>query len=281
MLQSSGWMGLRIEVFIREARMFFRKKEERQELFGAFGKSIDYHFYHMSLMEKVTGYLLGTVIGFVGTYIFFDMIFLSVPAGILAGFAGIRIWCKMLKKKRARALTLQFKDMLESLSTSIGAGKNTANALEDAKKDMENQYGIYSYIVMELYTMIEGIRNGIQIEDLLLDFGVRSENEDIMNFADVFATANRQGGNMQDILYETKNIISQKIDIEMEIQTMVSGSKNELNIMMVMPFIIVTITKGFTSTGGFSLTNFLVKLLALAMFIGAYFLGQKMTDIRV
>lgn len=281
MLQSSGWMGLRIEVFIREAHMFFQKKEKRQELFGAFGKSIDYHFYHMSLMEKVTGYLLGTVIGFVGTYIFFDMIFLSVPAGILAGFAGIRIWCKMLKKKRARALTLQFKDMLESLSTSIGAGKNTANALEDAKKDMENQYGIYSYIVMELYTMIEGIRNGIQIEDLLLDFGVRSENEDIMNFADVFATANRQGGNMQDILYETKNIISQKIDIEMEIQTMVSGSKNELNIMMVMPFIIVTITKGFTSTGGFSLTNFLVKLLALAMFIGAYFLGQKMTDIKV
>lgn len=261
--------------------MLFTKKEERQEMYGVFGKSVDYRFYHMSLLEKIAGYVVGLIIGFVGTYIFFDMIPLSVIVGILAGFGGVIVYHGILKKKRSRTLTLQFKDMLESLSTSIGAGKNVPNAMEDAKKDMENQYGQYSYIFMELYTIIEGIRNGISVEELLVDFGIRSENEDIMNFADVFATANRQGGNMKEIIYETKSMISQKIDIEMEIQTMLSSNKNELNIMLVLPFVVVIATKSFTNAGGFSVVNFLVKLAALVMFIGAYFLGQKLIEIKV
>ena len=261
--------------------MIFEKKEEKTELFGAFGKSIDYRFYHMFLIEKIMGYIAGLMIGFIGSYIFFDIFFLSLIIGILMGLVGIKVYHGILKKKRDKMLTMQFKDMLESLSTSIGAGKNIINAMEDAKQDMENQYGSYSYIVMELYTITEGIRNGIQIEDLLIDFGERSANEDIINFADVFATANRQGGNMKEILYETKSIITQKIDIEMEIQTMLSSNKNELNIMIIMPFIIVTVTKGFTSSGAFSITNFIVKLVALTMFIGAYFLGQKLIEIKV
>lgn len=261
--------------------MIFEKKEEKTERFGAFGKSTDYRFYHMSLIEKIIGYLAGLVVGIVGSYIFFDIMFLSVIFGILAGFIGVKTYHGILKKKRAKMLTMQFKDMLESLSTSIGAGKNITNAMADAKQDMENQYGLYSYIVMELYTIIEGMRNGIQVEDLLVDFGIRSGNEDIMNFADVFATANRQGGNMKEILYETKSMITQKIDIEMEIQTMLSSNKNELNIMIIMPFVVVTATKSFTSSGGFSITNFIVKLVALAMFVGAYFLGQKLIEIKV
>lgn len=261
--------------------IIFEKKEQTIELFGAFGKSTDYHFYHMSLIEKIVGYIAGFIAGFIVSYIFFDMILLSIIVGIFMGMLGIKIYHGILKKKRAKMLTMQFKDMLESLSTSIGAGKNVINAMEDAKQDMENQYGSYSYIVMELYTIIEGIRNGIQVEDLLIDFGMRSDNEDIVNFADVFATANRQGGNIKEILYETKSMITQKIDIEMEIQTMLSSNKNELNIMIVLPLIVVTATKSFTNSDGFSITNFIVKLIALVMFIGAYFLGQKLIEIKV
>ena len=46
----------------------------------------------------------------------------------------------------------------------------------------------------------------------------------------------------------------------MEIETVISGNKNELNIMMVMPLVIVTTTKGFINNGEFSVTNFVVKI---------------------
>ena len=39
--------------------MIFNKKEKREELFGAYGKSIDYCYYHMSFVEKLTGYMQG------------------------------------------------------------------------------------------------------------------------------------------------------------------------------------------------------------------------------
>ena len=119
------------------------------------------------------------------------------------------------------------------------------------------------------------MRDNILIEDLLTDFGIRSDNEDIISFGDVFRVANRQGGNLKQIIYETKSIISQKIDIEMEIETVISGNKNELNIMMVMPLVIVTTTKGFINNGEFSVTNFVVKIVALIMFVLAYLVGVK------
>jgi len=261
--------------------MLFKKKEQRDELFGAYGKSTDYLFYHMSFMEKLTGYLAGVMAGTVCMYIMFDIMWFAVITGIGIGFAGIKIYHSMLMKKRSKVLRMQFKDMLESLSTSLGTGRNITDAMEDARKDMANQYGEASYITNELDTIISGIRNGILIEDLLTDFGIRSGNEDIISFGNVFYVANRQGGNLKQIIYETKSIISQKIDIEMEIETVISGNKNELNIMMVMPLVIVTATKNFVNNGEFSLTNFAVKIIALIMFVFAYIVGVKIMEVKV
>ena len=67
----------------------------------------------------------------------------------------------------------------------------------------------------------------------------------------------------------------------MEIETVISGNKNELNIMMVMPLVIVTTTKGFINNGEFSVTNFVVKIVALIMFVLAYLVGVKIMEVKV
>ncbi len=51
--------------------------------------------------------------------------------------------------------------------------------------------------------------------------------------------------------------------------------------MMVMPLVIVLATKGFINNGEFSITNFAVKIIALMMFVLAYFVGVKIMDIKV
>lgn len=61
----------------------------------------------------------------------------------------------------------------------------------------------------------------------------------MLSFANVFEVCNRQGSDLKRIVSETRDILNDKIEIEMEIETMVSGNKNELNIMMVMPVVVV------------------------------------------
>ncbi|MDE6919522.1 MAG: kinase, partial [Lachnospiraceae bacterium] len=78
--------------------------------------------------------------------------------------------------------------------------------------------------------------------------------------------------------------INDKIEIELEIQTIIAGNKNELNIMMVMPLIILVSLGGMGSdmtAASNTRENVVVKLIALGMFYLAYQLGRKYTDIKV
>ena len=98
----------------------------------------------------------------------------------------------------------------------------------------------------------------------------------------MFSVANRTGGNIRQIVYETKNVINDKITVEQEIQTLISGKKNELNIMMILPLIVVTQVKSMqaSDTTGDMLFNFIVRLVALGMFVLAYIIGKKLMKIE-
>ena len=147
---------------------------------------------------------------------------------------------------------------------------------------MKNQYGEQADIVKELDIILSGLESNVTAEVLLKDFAKRSHNENIQNFADVFSVANRTGGNIRQIVYETKNVINDKINVEQEIQTLISGKKNELNIMMVLPLIVVTQVKSMqaSDTTGDMIFNFIVRLAALAMFALAYIIGKKFMKIE-
>ena len=63
---------------------------------------------------------------------------------------------------------------------------------------------------------------------------------------------------------------------------MVAASKNELNVMMVMPFVIMLTMRGLgNNMVGNSMVNIIAKITALLLFIAAYFVGQKMVDIKL
>lgn len=264
--------------------MVITKKSKAIPLTGLLGNATDYNVYKLSPLEVVIGYIAVSAGSFLVIQIMFHSLWASLFVSLALGFAGIPLANKILLNRRRKNLLLQFKDMLESLSTSIGVGKNIVYAFEDAQQDMLNQYGDKSHIYEELTIILDGLRNNLVIEDLLHDFAARSGLEDIRSFADVFEICNRQGGNMKQVIYETKNIISEKIEIEMEINTMVSGKKNELNIMSIMPLVIILMLQGFGGDGGFNqmtITNIVVRAIALVAFVIAYAIGLRIVNIRV
>ena len=69
----------------------------------------------------------------------------------------------------------------------------------------------------------------------------------------------------------------------MEIQTTVAANKNDINIMSVMPFIVVAMmgTMGQEQITANTPINVIVKLIAMGMFVLAYYIGLKITDIKV
>jgi tight adherence protein B len=258
------------------------KKEKYEEYNGLFHNGTDYAVYHMDRKEIVIGALAGGLAGGIVVMIFFGLWFLTILSIPLCAIAGIVIYKNMLLNKRRSRLVVQFRDMLESVSSSLGSGRNVKDAFIGAYTDMQAQFGENAEIVDELHIIKSGIASNINMEVLLQDFARRSHDENVQNFADVFSVANRRGGNIRQIIFETKDVISEKIMVEQDIQTVISGKKNELNIMMVLPLIVVNQTKAMQ--GGASediVFNLLVKLAAFAMFIAAYIIGRKMMKIEV
>jgi tight adherence protein B len=180
---------------------------------------------------------------------------------------------------------LQFRDLLDALSNSYSSGMNTQSAFNDAYKDLEKSFGKNAPIVKELSIILKGLNNNFLIEELLRDMAARCGIDDIKSFADTFAVCSRLGGDLKRIVKESRDIISEKIEIEMEIETTVSANKNEIDILCVMPFVMVTML-GRMSQGGTSIltntpVNVVVKFFAIFLFAVAYKIGMKICDIKV
>lgn len=260
-----------------------KKKEKYIEKRGFFGDATDYHVYSMSKIDYLTAYILGFGGGAVVTYAFFRNIILTLIGGVICALLIPPYYNEYKKNSRLKHLREQFKDLLESLTASYSAGRNTLDALGDARDDMASIYGEEADIVRELRIICAGIGNNINIEQLLLDFAERSGLDDVESFANVFEVCNRQGSDLKRIVSETRDIINDKIEIEMEIETMLSGNKNELNVMMIMP-VIVVFSLSSMGTGTIvsnSSVNLIVKFICLGIFGGAYLIGRKIVDIKI
>ena len=262
---------------------------------------LNYNVYNMGKMEKLLYTLLAFAAGAAVGYLFYGRLgkddygnstqityICNVVISCLVGFVAVRLFIpvrtRQLCVKRQKELRNQFADMLEALATSLSAGKNVNDSFQGIYGDMKIQYGKNAYIVYEIRVILAGVNNNIPIEDLLMHFGRRSGVKDIENFAQVFSTAFRKGGNLKDIIQNTHEIIHDKMSIEMDIESVVASNKMEQNIMIVLPILLVGFIKmtspefasNFASGSGIIATT-----IAIGCFVAAYFIGQKILDIKL
>lgn len=270
------------EAKVKKEKQMKPAKEKYVEIGSLVGDGIDYHVYHMKSMDYVISVLLGVVVAFIVIYVFFENAVVALVVGIVCGFFVIKPYEKYLLEKRKKTLLLQFKDMLEALSGSYSAGRNTAGAFEDALHDMQILFGENSYICQELRIINAGLKNNINIEELMVNLSDRTDLEDIASFAEIFRTGNRLGSNIKDIVSQTREIINDKMEVEMEIETMVTGPKTELYIMTVMPIVVVFSLRllGQESLSATNVTNIIIRIVVLIVMVGAFLIGKKITDIK-
>lgn len=246
---------------------------------------LNYAVYYMKPAEWLMYVLLAAAVLFALGYVFYR----SVPlSGVLALFAlkypSIRT--REIIVNRRRKLTMQFKDMLYSLSSAVGSGSSVERAMTLVLEDMERQYASPdTYIVRELMLIVSKLSINQNIEDLFRDLADRSGIEDIRSFANIFEISKRTGGNMIQIIRQTSDIITQKIETRNEIETLLAEKKMEQKVMAIMPialmFLLTQTTGDFMAPLFAGLTGRLVCTVALALVIVGFLWGKKLTDIEI
>ncbi len=264
-------------------------------------QTLNYKVYYMSFLEKLAYFLLAFIVGAAVGYLFYGgigkdefgqatsttkflNIFIPCIVGILAGKLFLPIRVNQIKEKRIRNVKRQFRDMLEALTTSLGAGKNVNDSFVATYEDLLVQYPEEAYIISEIQLINTGVQNNIPIEELLWDFGVRSGIDDIRSFANVFKISYRKGGNIKDIIRNTNDILKDKMDIVEDIETVVASNKMEQTIMIFMPIGIIAMIKMMSpefASKFTSATGVISTTIAVGLFLLAYYVGKQILDIKV
>ena len=129
------------------------------------------------------------------------------------------------------------------------------------------------------------LRVSVPVEELLLSLGDRSGIEDVENFAAVFYTAKRTGGDMNRIIQTSARMLGDKIDVRKEIETTLAAKKAEQMIMSLMPAGIILYLKltspGFLSVLYGNLFGMCAMTLCLGIYVLSYWLGRRIVDIEV
>ena len=152
---------------------------------------------------------------------------------------------------------------------------------------IKQTYSDDSDIVIEVETILKKYQNGgIQLRVLFNDFGERSGVDDIISFAQIFEVIEGKSNKFSEIIKQTQLVISDKIEIEQEIETVLAAPKQETAIMLIMPVLLMLLFSAdgengmmgllFTTTFGRILTT-----VCIIIFIASYFMAQKLTDIKL
>ena len=124
-----------------------------------------------------------------------------------------------LKKQREGRMRQEFLDGMQFAGTALQSGYAMENAFSEALTELRKIYDEDSFIIREFGYIALQIRMNVPVEKLLMDLGRRSHIDDIRNFADVFLTARKTGGDMIAIVRTTIADMRQKDETRLEIET--------------------------------------------------------------
>lgn len=187
-------------------------------------------------------YLLVTGIGAAVLFAIGNLCYDSLPGGCIC-LAGVPVFVRAYKRwrdeKSVQGMRLEFKDLLYALSSGLKAGYSIENAWMAAEQDLKVIYPAKSILQKQVSVVSAKLRLNIPIEEAVQEMADTCELEEIYSFAEVLHTAKRTGGNMVHMMEKTSNLIAEKVEVEQEIHTLLSGKRMEQRIMCGMPLFLL------------------------------------------
>lgn len=263
-----------------------RWSKAKKEIKSSINKSnlIDYNNYIMTRTEKVKYTAFAALLLFAAGYVFFRNIYLCIALSTVSFIFPVMAR-KHLIKKRKNNLNMQFKDALNSVSSSLAAGRSVEESFKASLGDLKVLYlDEDTFIIKELELINRKIDMNETIEEALEEFAKRTGLDDITNFTDVFRICKSTGGNLVEVIKNTSNIINQKIEIKNEIDVQIAEQKLSQKVLNIMPFgllILITLSSPDYVQPLYSASGNVVMMVVLLLLVLSYFIGAKIMDIKV
>lgn len=196
----------------------------------------------------------------------------------------VKNWEEECCKQKKEEFREQFRESIQTLSAILKVGYSVENAIQ-TWKEICPIYKKKTRIIKEYETMVHQLDLNMTAEEVMKQFADRVKEEDVENFVTVFGAAKRLGGDSIAIIRHAADAIGEKMEVEREIQVMLTSKKLEFKIMCVIPFVIILYMRSafpeFMAVLYGNLAGTLFMTICLMVYLTAYQLGKKMTQIEV
>lgn len=244
----------------------------------------DYKVYTAKGKERRQLLLTGFAISSLLAVLFYKSV---VAVVLFSPFAWIYLKYreKELMKRRKWQFNQQFKQGIMGLSAALNAGYSIENAFFEATKDLVLMYEEDADIMKEFAWITKQIAMNRTVEECLTELAGRTGIEDVENFAEIFQTAKRTGGDLIKIIQQTGKNIGERIEIQREMETLIAQKKMEANIMSLVPLGIIlymwVVSPGFLDRLYHNMFGWLLMTVVLGIYILSYLLMKKIVDIQL
>ncbi len=188
-------------------------------------------------------------------------------------------------KRQKKELSMEFREVIMSVSANLQAGYSVENAFGEAYYDVAMLFGEDSYMARELVRLRGKLQNNQPLECVLLELAERTQVEDIQEFADIFGIAKRSGGDMRGIIANTARIIGDKIEIFKEIDTVMAEKLLEQKLMRLIPFAMIAYisitSKGYFDSLYHNVFGVVTMTICLALYGMACIAADRILNIEV
>lgn len=200
---------------------------------------IDYTRYEWRRGQRLRAFITGCAISYAAAWLIYRHAIVAAAVAPV-GFWYPRLLRERLRVRRQQKLRLHFKEMLQTLTSLLSAGRSVENAMLSLETDLSLSIAdTRSDLLLELRMLSNRIQNGEPLEAALQSFGNRSGLEEIRHFADAIAVCKRAGGDLVEVVRSTSLLLNEKLEVELEISVLLAQKRFESRIMMVMPFALI------------------------------------------
>ena len=248
------------------------------------GRLNNYSQYKFSRTEYIKYIAIALITIIIIGYLFFKNIYIIT---LLCGFSFLypKFITKSKIKKQKDILTLQFKDALSCISSSLSAGRSLSTAFMDVPDELKVIYPDKNdFIIKEFENIKRKLSLNQSIENIFDDLSSRAEIESVTNFSEILKTCSHSGGNLNEVIKNTSSIIIEKIEIQNEISVLTSEQNLSIKLLTCIPFIIIFLI-GSTSSDYiaplYSPLGNLVMFIVVIIIILSYYISKKIIEIEV
>lgn len=167
--------------------------------------------------------------------IFFGLVFGSVAAGVIIGFAGFPMPAfiiRFLKNRRDYKFRVQLVDALMNISNSLRAGFSLHQAFELIQREMPNP------ISQEFKLMNQELRFGMNLDEALGNLLKRMPSEDLDLVVTAIVISRDVGGNLTEIFDNIADTIRSRHRLHGKIRALTAQGKFQAALICSLPLLI-------------------------------------------